>query len=597
MSKKARNAKGTGLRLIKNLMKQKWRLLIVFISVICASAFNLIAPKVVGQAINVIFDGIQETVKTESKFLVNLESMGTIIFTLLALYLCNAMFIFIQQHVMASVAQNLTLSLREQVSEKLNKLPIRYFDNHKKGDILSRVTSDLERVADTIQEGLAQLISSVIGVVGAFVMMLLISPMLTLIVLSTIIASLIIAALVSNKTQKAYRDNQQALGALNGSIEESFTGNNIIKTFNLEESVIRSTEELNERLFDTGTRAQFMTYAINPMIRLLNQLGYVVIAIRGGISVLQGRITIGDIQAFFQYVQQVSEPITQVAYIVNMLQGAIASAERVYEILDEENEIQDTEVLSPEFKPVGNVKFENVRFGYSNENILMENISIDVKAGSKVAIVGPTGAGKTTLVNLLMRFYEIFDGKIIIDGVEITRMKRDELRSMIGMVLQDTWLFSGTIKDNIAYGNKNVSYEEIVQASKVSRVDHFIRTMPEGYETVLDGESTSISQGQKQLLTIARAILADPTILILDEATSSVDTRTELEIQKAMNQLMKGRTSFIIAHRLSTIRDADLILVMDNGTIVEQGTHDELINLGKFYFDLYNSQFSKKVIL
>lgn len=591
IAEKAKDAKGTGLRIIKQLLEQKWKILLVFLSVLLASASNLLAPKVIGNGINVIVEGVKNAAISGELFLVNWESLGMIVVILITLYVLNFIFNYIQQYVMASVSQTLTLSLRKKISEKLNKLPAKFFDTHKKGDILSRVTSDLERVSDSLQEGLTQLFSSIIGIVGAFAMMIWISVPLTAIVLLTIILSFIVSIFVSKHTQDAYSKNQKSLGNLNAHIEEAFTGNTVIKSYRLEEQTIQKAYELNEELFQAGKNAQFITYIINPIIRLVNQIGYVVIAIRGAVSVINGTITLGDIQAFFQYVNQVSEPITQVAYITNMFQGAIASAERVYEILDEIEEADLKENTLPK-KIEGNISFENVHFGYTKTQMLMENINLDIKAGSKIAIVGPTGAGKTTLVNLLMRFYELNNGKISIDGIDISKISRKSLHSVIGMVLQDTWLFEGTIKENISYGKKGATDAQIIKASKASRVDHFIRTMSKGYDTILNNDASNISQGQRQLLTIARAILADPAILILDEATSSVDTRTEIEIQKAMNNLMKGRTTFIIAHRLSTIVDADLILVMENGTIVEKGAHHELLMANGAYAELYNSQFA-----
>ena len=591
---KAKDTKKTSLRLLKQLMRQKWKLLIVFLSTIGSSLFMILSPRVSGEAINQIYDGIKNAVTNGTKFQVNLDTMGFILALLFCLYLIESLFNLIQQKTMASVSQTLTLGLRKEISAKLNRLPLRFFDSHKKGEILSRATSDLEKVADSLQDSLTQFFSSVISIVGAFVMMLLISPTLTLIAAATIGLSIVVALLVASRTEKSFAANQEALGKLNGSIEESFTGNTVIKAFNLEGQTVENTEKLNEALYRAGSRAMFSNYVISPIIRLINQFGYVVIAVRGAVSVLNGKISIGDIQAFIQYVNQVSEPVTQVSYVMNTLQGAIAAAERVFELLDEEKEPSDENALPAPGNPEGHVRFEHVRFGYSDDAILMQDISVDVKAGSKIAIVGPTGAGKTTLVNLLMRFYDLQGGKITIDGVNIADMKRNDLRALMGMVLQDSWLFGGTIRDNIAYSRENASDDEIFAAAKAARADHFIRTMPQGYDTVLSDEIAGLSQGQRQLLTIARAILADPTILILDEATSSVDTRTELEIQKAMDALMKGRTSFVIAHRLSTIWDADCILVMDHGTIIEQGSHMELMRKNGFYADLYNSQFAVK---
>ena len=499
------------------------------------------------------------------------------------------------KRILAGVSQNMVLDLRKRISDKLNKLPLKYYDTHKKGQILSRITNDLERVADSVQETMANMITASITLIGAFLMMLMISPSLTLIALVTVIVSAVVSVLIGSRTKRYHAANQAALGNLNANIEEAFTGNNLIKAFNLKKEMIMQNDVLNERLRKTSMKAQFITYVINPVVRLIGQFGYVLIAVRGAIAVISGEIRIGDVQAAFQYVNQISEPITQLSYTMNNLQGALASAERVYDLLDELEERPDAvfQRLLPE--PKGNVTFENVQFGYSQDKMLMEKINIHVKAGSKVAIVGPTGAGKTTLVNLLMRFYEVNAGKISIDGINISNMSRKELRSILGMVLQDTWLFRGTVAENIAYGRSNATMKEIENAAKAARIDHFIRTLPHGYQTVLDDEQSGISIGQKQLLTIARVILTNPSILILDEATSSVDTRTEIEIQKAMNHLMQGRTSFVIAHRLSTIKDADMILVMKNGTIVEQGNHQQLLEKNGFYAELYNSQFAVNI--
>lgn len=592
-AERAKNARGTTKRFFKDLMKQKGKIIIAFLSLIASTVCTVLSPKVLGEATNQIYNGVKTAAAQGTTFSVNLNTMGSIIFALLALFLLGMLFNYIPQRILASVSQKFTLSLRKNISDKLNKLPLRYFDTHKKGDILSRITSDLEKVADTMQEGLSQMITAVITLVGAFIMLVMISPILTLIALGTVAASMVIAVIVGARTNRYYAANQAALGELNANIEEAFTGNNIIKAFNLQNDMTRTNDELNERLRKTSSKAQFITYAINPLVRLVGQIGYVLIAVRGAASVISGNLSIGDVQAAFQYVNQISEPITQLSYTMNTLQAALASVERVYQIQDELEEIPDSTdaILLPQ--PKGNVVFEHIRFGYSDNNILMQDININVRAGSKIAVVGPTGAGKTTLVNLLMRFYEVQGGKISIDGVNINDMSRKELRSILGMVLQDTWLFNGTVAENIAYGRSGATIEEIKKAAKAARIDYFIRTLPQGYQTILDDELMGVSVGQKQLLTIARAILADPSILILDEATSSVDTRTEIEIQKAMNNLMKGRTSFVIAHRLSTIRDADLILVMREGTIVEQGTHEALIKLNGFYADLYNSQFAK----
>lgn len=593
-AEKARYAGKTAKRLFSKLLEQKGKLIVVLISVVFSCAFTLAAPMVIGQAINQIFDSVRHSLETGAAFIMNFSAMGQILGLLLCLYVFSAAFNYLQQYLMASVSQKLTLSLRESLSAKLARMPLSYFDSHKKGDILSRATNDLEKVADTLQEGLMQFIITIVTIIGAVTLMLVISPLLTLIAFVMIIVGMVITALVARRSQHCFARNQKTLGELNGHIEEFFTGQVVIKAFNREDASTQTVEEVNERLYAASRNAQFITFAVNPLIRLMNQIGYVLIAVMGAFFVIQGRLSLGVIQAFFQYVNQASEPITEAAYIFNSMQAAIASAERVFEVLDEEDEVPDISPAKALTEPKGDVRFEYVRFGYSPNRLLMKDISIDVKAGEKIAVVGPTGAGKTTLINLLMRFYELDGGRILIDNIDIRDLRRGDLRSQFGMVLQDTWLFGGTIEDNIAYGRKAATREEIVHAAKAARADHFIRTLPQGYQTILNDEASNISQGQRQLLTIARAILADPAILILDEATSSVDTRTELEIQKAMDHLMKGRTSFVIAHRLSTIIDADHILVMKNGTIVEQGTHLGLLAQNGFYADLYNSQFTVK---
>ncbi|VIG10533.1 ABC transporter multidrug-family ATP-binding protein/permease [Clostridioides difficile] len=593
-AEKAKDAKKTTKRLLKYMAKQKFKILIIFISVLISSALTVLAPMVMGKAIDQLFNGIKTAVKTGTKFSVNFSTMGGIVSILLGLYLVSAIFIYIQQYIMSGVAQNLVLSMRKDLSDKLNKLPLKYYDSHKKGETLSIVTNDLEKVADSLQEGLMQLITAVVTVVGSIVMMISISVPLTIVSAITLLVSLGITVVIARKSQERFSENQKALGELNSNIEEIFTGQIVVKAFSKEKDTIRNFKILNQNLYNASRRAQFSSYAISPIIRFINLIGYVIIAVVGGIFASTGAMTLGSIQAFIQYVNQASEPTTEISYIVNMLQAAIASAERVFTVMDEVEEIKDEESSKVISMPRGKVQFEHVKFGYSDDFILMKDININLNAGDKIAIVGPTGAGKTTLVNLLMRFYEIQGGRITIDGVNIKDLKRGELRTMFGMVLQDTWLFNGSIKENIAYSKSDATMDEIVRAAKSARVDHFIRTLPQGYDTILTEDASNLSQGQKQLLTIARAILSDPSVLILDEATSSVDTRTEVEIQKAMNNLMKGRTSFVIAHRLSTIRDADLILVMKEGTIIEQGSHEELIEKKGFYEELYNSQFSSE---
>ncbi|HBF6217379.1 TPA: ABC transporter ATP-binding protein [Clostridioides difficile] len=593
-AEKAKDAKKTTKRLLKYMAKQKFKILIIFISVLISSALTVLAPMVMGKAIDQLFNGIKTAVQTGTKFSVNFSTMGGIVSILLGLYLISAVFIYIQQFIMSGVAQNLVLSMRKDLSDKLNKLPLKYYDSHKKGETLSIVTNDLEKVADSLQEGLMQLITAVVTVVGSIVMMISISVPLTIVSAITLLVSLGITVVIARKSQERFSENQKALGELNSNIEEIFTGQIVVKAFSKEKDTIRNFKILNQNLYNASRRAQFSSYAISPIIRFINLIGYVIIAVVGGIFASTGAMTLGSIQAFIQYVNQASEPTTEISYIVNMLQAAIASAERVFTVMDEVEEIKDEESSKVISMPKGKVQFEHVKFGYSDDFILMKDININLNAGDKIAIVGPTGAGKTTLVNLLMRFYEIQGGRITIDGVNIKDLKRGELRTMFGMVLQDTWLFNGSIKENIAYSKLDATMDEIVRAAKSARVDHFIRTLPQGYDTILTEDASNLSQGQKQLLTIARAILSDPSVLILDEATSSVDTRTEVEIQKAMNNLMKGRTSFVIAHRLSTIRDADLILVMKEGTIIEQGSHKELIEKKGFYEELYNSQFSSE---
>ncbi|HFL3258703.1 TPA: ABC transporter ATP-binding protein [Clostridioides difficile] len=593
-AEKAKDAKKTTKRLLKYMAKQKFKILIIFISVLISSALTVLAPMVMGKAIDQLFNGIKTAVQTGTKFSVNFSTMGGIVSILLGLYLISAVFIYIQQYIMSGVAQNLVLSMRKDLSDKLNKLPLKYYDSHKKGETLSIVTNDLEKVADSLQEGLMQLITAVVTVVGSIIMMISISVPLTIVSAITLLVSLGITVVIARKSQERFSENQKALGELNSNIEEIFTGQIVVKAFSKEKDTIRNFKILNQNLYNASRKAQFSSYAISPIIRFINLIGYVIIAVVGGIFASTGAMTLGSIQAFIQYVNQASEPTTEISYIVNMLQAAIASAERVFTVMDEVEEIKDEESSKVISMPKGKVQFEHVKFGYSDDFILMKDININLNAGDKIAIVGPTGAGKTTLVNLLMRFYEIQGGRITIDGVNIKDLKRGELRTMFGMVLQDTWLFNGSIKENIAYSKSDATMDEIVRAAKSARVDHFIRTLPQGYDTILTEDASNLSQGQKQLLTIARAILSDPSVLILDEATSSVDTRTEVEIQKAMNNLMKGRTSFVIAHRLSTIRDADLILVMKEGTIIEQGSHKELIEKKGFYEELYNSQFTSE---
>lgn len=577
--------KSTTRRLLGDLMKQKWKLLLVLLGTTISAVLGIIYPLLTAEA-------IEEIISVEKHKLFGMPMLPALLLILLAVFVIRALFGYMQEFVMSSVSQKLVLEYRKNISDKLNRLPLKFFDTHKKGDVLSRVTTDLEKVADTVQNTLSSLLSSSVAMIGAIAMMFWLNWVLALVVLLTVVVSFVLVGILSGRTERAQGENQAALGALNAGVEEIFTGNTVVKAFGQEENMTEKVTQLNDALYRAGKKAQFITYIINPLIQLLNHIGYVVVAFGGAMLVLNGGISIAYIPAFFQYTNKSSESIMNVAYLINTLQGAVAAAKRVYEFLDEEEQLTDKNEAHLPDKVVGSVRFEHIRFGYSKDNILMEDIDLDIPAGSRIAVVGPTGAGKTTLVNLLMRFYELDGGRITIDGVNISKMPRSELYASIGMVLQDTWLFKGSIANNIAYGKRNATMDEITSAAKAARLDHFIRTMPEGYQTVLDDETAGISAGQKQLLTIARAMLADPQILILDEATSSVDTRTEEEIQKAMNRLMQGRTSFIIAHRLSTIRDADCILVMKNGNIIENGTHEELMELGGFYAELYNSQFA-----
>ena len=584
-SEKVKDFKGTLKRLAGYLKPHYYRLITVLIAAVLSTVFSIVSPKIMGLATTSLFDS----------FLtgngVNYEFIAQILLTLSGLYLASALFGFIQQFIMASVAQNTVYALREDINQKLSRLPLKYFDTHTHGDTLSRVTNDLDNISTTLQQSITQLITASVTLVGILVMMLIISPVMTLISLLILPISFMVTKAVAARSQKYFARQQKTLGELNGHVEEMYTGHVLVKAFGREATSIEKFSAINEQLYDAGWKAQFISGIIMPLMSFINNIGYVLVCVFGGILVAGGSMQIGDVQAFIQYSKQFTHPIAQTASIANILQSTVASAERVFELLDEPEEIPDNANAVIKL-PRGEVRFNNVRFGYSEDDPLIENMNIEVAAGQTVAIVGPTGAGKTTLVNLLMRFYDISGGAITIDGVNIMDLKRGDLRSIFGMVLQDTWLFNGTIRDNIAYGYPDAPDEEIVRAAKAADADHFIRTLPDGYNTVLNEEASNISQGQKQLITIARAILADPAILILDEATSSVDSRTELLIQKAMGELMKGRTNFVIAHRLSTIREADLILVMNEGSIIEKGSHEKLLASDGFYAELYNSQFA-----
>ncbi|HOP34637.1 MAG TPA: ABC transporter ATP-binding protein, partial [Defluviitoga tunisiensis] len=602
---KPRNFMGSLKRLLGYLKPQLIPLIIVIVFAVVSTIFMIIAPKMLGKATNVLFEGIigkmmppNMTKDQAIEFLkfsgrdqiaqmlgpmnivpgqgVNFSRLATILLTLLGVYALSAFFNWLQQYLMAGVAQKTVYNLRKEVDEKLARLPLKFYDSHPHGDLLSRVTNDIDNIGHTLQQTLVQLITAVVTVIGVLIMMLTISPLLTLITLTVIPLALLVTMFVIKHSQKQFEIQWDSTGELNGHVEESYTGFNVIKAFNKHWDMQKEFDEENERLREATFKAQFVSSLIRPFIGLINNLNYVIVSVVGGLRVANGVMTLGDIQAFIQYSRQFTMPIVQTSSIINVLQSTVASAERVFELLDEEEEIPDPENPVVLDKVEGHVKFENVYFSYEPQKPLIENLNLEAKPGQSVAIVGPTGAGKTTLVNLLMRFYDVDAGRITLDGVDIRQMRRADLRKNFGMVLQDAWLFRGTIKDNIAYGKEGATDEEIVKAAQAAYVDYFIRTLPNGYDTVIDEDATNLSQGQRQLITIARAFLANPPLLILDEATSSVDTRTEVLIQEAMNNLMEGRTSFVIAHRLSTIRNADIIVVMNHGRVVEQGNHKEL---------------------
>ncbi|MFL6561361.1 MAG: ABC transporter ATP-binding protein, partial [Bacillus sp. (in: firmicutes)] len=588
----AKNFKGTLKRLIGYLTPYKLQLLAVLITAIISTIFAIVSPKIMGKATTKLFEGLMQKLRGVPGASIDFDYIGQIIILLIGLYILSAVFAYIQQYIMAGVAQKTVYNLRKEVEEKINRLPLKYFDSRTHGEILSRAVNDVDNISTTLQQSLTQLITSVVTIIGVIIMMLSISPLMTLIVIVTLPLSGVAIAKIAKKSQLYFKGQQKSLGQLNGHVEEMYTGHKVVKVFGHEQKSIETFEGINDSLYESAWKAQFVSGIIMPLMGFINNIGYVLVSVVGGILVTKKAIEIGDIQAFIQYSRQFSQPIAQTASIANVIQSTIASAERVFEILDEAEEVPEAVNAKVISAPKGEVNFEHVSFGYEKKELLIEDMNIEVKSGQTVAIVGPTGAGKTTLINLLMRFYELNSGKILIDGIDTRDLKREHLRGLFGMVLQDTWLFNSTIHDNIAYGRAGATESEVVAAAQAANADHFIRTLPEGYDTILNEEASNISQGQKQLLTIARAILADPAILILDEATSSVDTRTELQIQKAMKHLMKGRTSFVIAHRLSTIRDADLILVMNNGSVIEKGTHLELLEKGGFYADLYNSQFT-----
>jgi ATP-binding cassette subfamily B protein len=619
---KAKDFRGSLRRLFGTLRPERPLIVLVVLLAIVSVTFNVVGPKILGEAVNRIVEGalgkqIMGSGATQQQAIdaardqgqnqladmlsgmhlnpagIDFGGLAGLLGVLVAVYVISSIFGWIQGWIMAGVTQRTVLKLRADVDRKLGRLPLRYFDGHPRGDLLSRVTNDIDNIGQSLQQSLTQLITSLLTIVGVLILMLTISPLLAAISLLAVPASLAVTILIVRRSQQQFVAQWASTGALNGHVEEMHTGHAIVKAFGRQREAIEVFDRENDRLFDASRRAQFISGIIQPALTFISNLNYVAIAVIGGLRVAAGQLSIGDIVAFIQYSRQFTFPILQTASIINVLQSAVASAERVFELLDEPEESADPIPAVPLEAPRGAVRFEDASFRYLPDKPLIDDLSLDVAAGATIAIVGPTGAGKTTLVNLLMRFYELDGGRITIDGIDTRDVTRDDLRRSFGMVLQDTWLFHGTIRENIAYGRLEATDAELHAAAEAAHVDHFVRTLPDGYDTVIDDDATNLSAGEKQLLTIARAFLADPPILILDEATSSVDTRTEVLIQRAMAELMKGRTTFVIAHRLSTIRDADTILVMDQGAIVEQGTHDELLARGGAYADLYESQFAE----
>lgn len=589
---KPKDFKGTAKRLLAYLKTYKISIFLVILFSIASACFSIVGPKIMGRATTEIFNGLVGKILGTTAG-IDFGKIGGILLTLLGLYILSMIFSYIQSFIMAGVNQKIAFSLREALSKKMHKLPLSYYESKTTGEILSRVTNDVDTLSQSLDQSLTQVISSITMMIGVIVMMLSISPFMTVISLLIIPLALVLMAIVMKGSQKYFKRQQEYLGHINGQVEEIYAGHEIVTLFNQEESALKDFNETNEVLYKSAWKSQFFSGMMHPIMTFIGNLGYVVISILGGWMVIKNRIEVGDILSFTQYIRNFTHPLTQIAQVTNLLQSMLASAERVFEFLDEQEEVRDVETSLDMTKAKGEIAFNHVKFGYTKDKIVINDFNAKIPTGGKVAIVGPTGAGKTTMVKLLMRFYDVNDGSITVDGKDIRKMKRDELRSLFGMVLQDTWLFSDTVRENIRYGKLDATNDEIEDAAIASHVDHFIRTLPDGYDMVLNEESDNVSNGQKQLLTIARVILKDPKILILDEATSSVDTRMEQLIQNAMDQLMEGRTSFIIAHRLSTIKNANLILVMRDGDIVEQGTHEELLKKNGFYAELYNSQFEE----
>lgn len=588
---KAKDFKGSMKKLFKYMEHYKFRFAMMFVFAVAGTVFSIVGPKILGKATTELFNGL--VAKVNGTGGINFEKIGMILLWTLGLYLVSSLFSLIQGFVMTGISNDVTYSLRKDISKKMNRLPMNYYESRTNGEILSRITNDVDTLQMSLNQSMTQLITSVTTLIGVFIMMISINVWMTVAAVLILPVSMFIIQKVMKHSQKYFQAQQKYLGEVNGQIEENFGGHNVVKVFNKENDVVEEFEKDNKKLYESAWKSQFFSGMMMPVMQFVGNLGYVMVALLGGVFTIKGSIEVGDIQSFFQYIRNFTQPIQQIAQVVNLLQSSAAASERVFEFLEEPEEDQTVENPADITKLSGNVEFNHVKFGYNPDKIIIHDFSADIKDGQKIAIVGPTGAGKTTMVKLLMRFYDINGGSISIDGHNVKDFNRSELREMFGMVLQDTWLFSGTIRENIRYGRLDATDEEVVAAAKAAHIHNFIMQQPGGYDMVLDEETSNISQGQKQLLTIARAILADNRILILDEATSSVDTRTEMQIQKAMDNLMKGRTSFVIAHRLSTIKDADLILVMKDGDIIEQGNHEELLRAGGFYCDLYNSQFEK----
>ena len=588
---KAKDFKGAMLRFLKYMERYKFRLILMVIFAIGGTVFNIIGPKILGKATTELYSGLISKINGGSG--IDFDKIIKILVGVMCLYVVNSVLSFIQGFIMTGISNDVTYNLRKDISKKINKIPMKYFESRTHGEILSRITNDVDTLQTGINQSVTQLITSTTTLIGVLVMMLSINVWMTLAALLILPVSMFIISKVMKHSQKYFQDQQKYLGEVNGQVEEIYSGHTVVKAFNKEDDVINEFEKTNEKLYSSAWRSQFFSGIMMPIMQFVGNLGYVMVALLGGFMVIKNKIEVGDVQAFFQYIRNFTQPIQQIAQVTNMLQSSAAASERVFEFLDVEEEDQMAENPVSVDQIEGNVSFEHISFGYDPSKIIVHDFNADVKAGQKVAIVGPTGAGKTTMIKLLMRFYDVNSGEICIDGHNVKDFNRMELREMFGMVLQDTWLFHGTIMENIRYGRLDATDEEVIAAAKAAHAHHFIMSQPGGYQMELNEETSNISQGQKQLLTIARAILADNKIMILDEATSSVDTRTEERIQKAMDNLMKGRTSFVIAHRLSTIRDADLILVMKDGDIIEQGTHESLLAKNGFYANLYNSQFEK----